>query len=149
MFNNVPHDYREAGLPYTRCRCRIVTVGVKDPHLYVRLAFFGGEGDGETEPISWLERGLPIGKLASVVQKFSLQLEIGIKFEDLVKLTPQFKDCASRLYGPQEDELGEAAHPLPFAAACKQRKAAALATAEKAAEMQWNDLRTHLGGASA
>ena len=48
-------------------------------------------------------------------------------------------------------ELGEAAHPLPFAAACKQRKAAALATAEKAAEMQWNDLRTHLGalGASA
>ena len=99
MFNNVPHDYREAGLPYTRCRCRIVTVGVKDPHRYVRLAFFGGEGDGETEPISWLERGLPIGKIACVVQKFSLQLEIGFLFVDLFKLSSQFKDCASRLYG--------------------------------------------------
>ena len=144
MFNNVPHDYREAGLPHTRCRCRIATVGVKDPHRRAARVL-RRRGRRRDRAHLALERGLPIGKLASVVQKFSLQLEIGIKFEDLVKLTSQFKDCASRLYGPQEDELGEAAHPLPFAAACKQRKAAALATAEKAAEMQWNDLRTHLG----
>ena len=110
----------------------------------IRLALFGGEGENAQDPFSWLEKDLPIGKIASIIQKFSLQLEIGIKFDDLIKLTSQFRSCAKRLYGPQEDELGDDAHPLPFAALCKQRRIAALDMSEKAFDMKFDDLRKHL-----
>ena len=46
----------------------------------------------------------------------------------MIKLASQFKNIHERLYGPQEDELGDNAHPLPFAAMCKQRRTAARVT---------------------
>ena len=65
----------------------------------------------------------------------------GITLNDLLKLTTQFKGYEAHLYGPQEDELGEAVSPLLFAALCKQRREKCETTATKAGDMAFPEVR--------
>ena len=67
-----------------RARCRLITVGTKQPVRLMRFCLFFADGppragaaDGD-DPIAWFERGLPLGgfRLSTLVGKVSLNLEL-------------------------------------------------------------------------
>jgi hypothetical protein len=92
-----------------------------------------------------LEDTLPPGILLTRTVR-EMQLEINLKntLSELYQYAFPFDHYRDRLFGPQEDELGEEGmNPLRYAKLCRKRQMAAEEVISHAAEMNVDDLRYH------
>jgi len=92
-----------------------------------------------------LEDQLPAGLLLSrAIRNMKIDLRCTESFAELYKAAIPHENIQERLFGPQEDELGEEGmNPIRFAKMCRQRKTAALNAVEKAASMSIPELKKH------
>ena len=93
-----------------------------------------------------VEAKLPVGLLVTrSVRKFDFQFKATQTLSELYKASKPFEHLSDRLFGPQEDELGdEGMNPLRFAKMCRDRKNAATAAAEGAHSMGLEEMRRRL-----
>lgn len=99
----------------------------------------------EVDQLHELESLLPARLLITrALRNFKVELNVKQSFIDLYKNSLEFENFKDRLFGPQEDELGEEGmNPLRFAKMCRQRKNAAQDAIEKAQSMKIEELKDH------
>lgn len=92
-----------------------------------------------------LEEKMPAGLLLTrALRNLKVELRCTDSLFDMYKAAIPHENVQERLFGPQEDELGEEGmNPIRFAKMCRQRKQAALNAVEKAATMSIPELKKH------
>eukprot|EP00520_Triparma_pacifica_P017580 CAMPEP_0118648718 /NCGR_PEP_ID=MMETSP0785-20121206/9310_1 /TAXON_ID=91992 /ORGANISM="Bolidomonas pacifica, Strain CCMP 1866" /LENGTH=1087 /DNA_ID=CAMNT_0006540939 /DNA_START=20 /DNA_END=3279 /DNA_ORIENTATION=+ len=141
FLDSVPKDY--AHPVYTSSKVELVTLSSRDPKPYIRITLLN-----ERDPFEEVEKFLPPDiKIKDAIDNLSLHVDLNISLDDIIALTKQFAGYKDRLYGPQEDELGEKGmDPAIFMNSVKQRRKAALRAARLARnkEMPLSDMKKHL-----
>lgn len=91
------------------------------------------------------EDSLPPGILLTrAIREFKIELNLAHSFQELYEAALKAENFEGKLFGPQEDELGEEGmNPLRFAKWCKKRQGAAKAAIERAREMETEELKRH------
>jgi len=94
---------------------------------------------------NWEEQ-LPPGLLISrVLRSFHFKLELDQPLSEIYEKSVPFEEFQDRLFGPQEDELGEEGmNPIRFAKLCKERVKVATDAVERADKMQPDEMKGHL-----
>lgn len=98
-----------------------------------------------TDVFRQLEETIPAGVLLSrCLRDFKFEISLAESIADLYQRCAPFEYYLDRLYGPQEDELGEEGmNPLRFAKMCRKRQAAAQKALDNADSMPMQELREH------
>ena len=101
FLDSVPKDY--AHPVYTSSKVELVTLSSRDPKPYIRITLLN-----ERDPFEEVEKFLPPEiKIKDAIDNLSLHLDLNVSLNDIMALTKQFAGYKEKLYGPQEDELGE------------------------------------------
>jgi hypothetical protein len=92
-----------------------------------------------------LEHNLPPGVLMTrSIREATIDVNLRNNLAELYQLCFPYEHFRDRLFGPQEDELGEdGMNPLRYAKMCRKRQAAAQELIDKAPDMPFEDLRYH------
>lgn len=100
----------------------------------------------ESDYFREFEESLPRGLLITrFLRSSSIDFQSLFTLAELYKVSLPFEFYNEKLFGPQEEELGEEGmNPLKFAKMNRQRKTAAMEAAEKARSMSLEQLKTHL-----
>jgi len=92
------------------------------------------------------EESLPPGLLLSRgLRQLNIKIDLRQSLDDLYEMSAPFEYYTDRLYGPQEDELGEEGmNPIRFAKLCRERVKAIADVIEGAETMNIEDIKMHL-----
>lgn len=141
FLDSVPSDY---ALPvYTSSKVEVAQLTTSDTRRFIRVTLLN-----ERDPFEEVEKFLPPGcHIKDAINDLSLHVDLNVTLDDILALTKQFLGYDERLYGPQEDELGEKGmDPAVYMNSVKQRRKAAL-RASKAARnkaMPLSEMKEHL-----
>lgn len=100
----------------------------------------------ETDFYRDFESKLPSGVLITrALRNFNFDLKLTSSLKEIYESALPFENYEDRIYGPQEDELGEdGMNPLKFAKMCRQRQKAVREAAATVDEMSFDELKEHL-----
>ena len=157
MFNSIPEDYRVGS--YTAAQTRIFNLPLEeeddddfDPdtvhapkeihHHRIMIVGLLHEVDRFQE----MEEMLPANILISrSLRNIAIQVKCISSIKELYDSSLPFESFEDRLFGPQEDEIGEEGmNPLRFAKLQRQRLNAAQTSIEKATDMAVEKIKQHL-----
>lgn len=164
FFESIPLDYRSE--LYTHVKGQLFYLPFTNSHDEVvgENVFERKEGLDEQERINprlvcvallherdafqWLEdqlTDLQGVQITRALRSLDIELRLQQTPQELLAFSRKFDCYAERLYGPQEEELGEdGMNPLRFAKVCRQRKKAAEEAINNAPNLSVDQLRQHL-----
>ena len=145
FFESVPYDYRANAYTQVSAKAlRIAAPTPKDPDATTRVVLLALLHEEDWFRV--IEEKLPPGLLLSrALRKASVHMRGLDSLEDLYKASFPFEAFEDRLFGPQEDELGdEGMNPIRYAKMQRQRHNAIQESVERAFRMSDEELKTHL-----
>ena len=101
----------------------------------------------DRDPLEWMEEQISSHDLTFTrsLRKLTLDIRILQSFQEIYQKSCDMEDFQDKLFGPQEDELGEEGmNPLRFAKLCRKRQKAAQKAIEEVPKMKSDELREHL-----
>lgn len=117
----------------------------KPPMKYPRLICIALLHD--RDPLAWMEDQISASELTFTrsLRKLVIDLNILQPFQEMYEKNCDMEDYPDKLFGPQEDELGEEGmNPLRFAKMCRKRQKAAQEAIQEVPKMSTEDLKRHL-----